>query len=62
MLTVIFGILFFLGGLALSLYGGLFYLTVREPDRNLVYELPLDRQRREHQMLIYQVIYFIIYF
>ncbi|XP_043228166.1 uncharacterized protein LOC122384632 [Amphibalanus amphitrite] len=52
---VVLGILFFLGGLALSLYGGLFYITVREPRE---FEMPLERHRREQQMMIYQILLF----
>lgn len=50
---VVTGVLFVLAGLALSLYGGLFYIAVREP---VEFEMPLDRHRREEKMFWYQVL------
>ena len=54
-MPVVVGILLVLAGLSLALYGGLFYMTVREP---VEYEMPLERHRREQEMLIYQILLF----
>jgi len=52
---VVVGILAVLGGLALILYGALFYMSVREPGE---FETPMARDRRHSQMLLYQILLF----